>query len=65
MSIGSEVVGRVQKSPLLRDLAVSAAFGVVGIVFLTMDNALISHLSGAAIGFGFGYAIHSVIAKRD
>lgn len=60
----SDIVNSVKKSPLLRDLCISGAFGIVGIATQSNTDPLISHLAGAAIGFGFGYAIRSVMFYR-
>lgn len=57
----SEIVNKVKKSPLMRDLVVSGAFGVVGIIGHSNSDPLLSHLAGVAIGFGFGFAIRSLM----
>ena len=60
----STFVEQLQKNPLLRDLAMSAAFGIMGVAAQSNKDPLISHLAGAAIGFGFGYAIRSLMLHR-
>lgn len=58
------VVEKVKKSPLLTDLYISALFVAVGIVSQSSTNVLIASMAGVSIGFGFGYAVHSIKADR-
>ena len=51
--------------PLVRDLLVSAAFLLVAILFASSTrDPVVNNLIGASIGFGFGFAIRSIMAYR-
>lgn len=58
------VADKIYKSLLLRDLAVAAAFVVLGIVAQNSSDVMLAHISGISFGAGFGFALRSIMVAK-